>query len=989
MSYISASDYELEDEEFYDDDDEESDDDNSDDDDARSNAPRGKNLRDDLEAAFKDDFNFKGNFAVSKTFSLTPQPGLHIEGVGMIGLPLSEREAKLIEAAAIQAPFGRGTETVVDTTVRDTFEINPDRFSFKNPAWAEFLQQVMKTVAEGLGFPPTRPLPRAELYKLLLYKTGSHFLPHKDTEKTEGMFASLIIVLPSKFQGGEVHVSHGDNEDVFDVSPSSEFSISALAWYTDVTHEVKPVTSGYRLAISYNLVNTLRGLPAPHLPDVHSAVSKVQHIFHMWANGEYDREHSSGTIAYLLDHKYSDVSLEFAALKGKDAALVSNIQRVAEKEGVCLRFGNLVYEVSGDGGSDFGYGVPRMEIINDTEYRIEGLYDLEGDLAKLKRPIRLSEKLDLIPKRPFKGESPDEEDFEGYTGNVGAPMTHWYRRVALVMYLVGAGKGPEAPLDAVYASRKLKRWMAEGPTERNKKMAQFILDNGYFGLSYGSDKRGGMLHENALLLIDLAVEWNDFAMWVGVLKKSGIDKVPQLLGSVPLIRAWNVFPFNVTRPMLVPSQHLQPRSVSYAHASNISCRFEKLIRHQSSTGAKVEFINDLRAPLPHDQQDAARWCAQHMAEALSSITKPSVDDVKAFVSIAKTEGLTFFSNTILEQVIQFPHIFDFWVALAEELWKKRDSLVPPGGTPEEKSGSTAALNYILDRLIAVATPEYDWQVVYGPNATAFSANYRLPIDQHRVLKLLDLMTLTHRVHNSVQLITLASRPQSHLPTKYRQFVTPLIPMLKVRFRKYHPSHFPILDLFLRTLVERYLQDLLGGPSQQPEALVNKVDCRCEDCAKANRFLRSDAVTVTFRAPQQRRSHIESQLHTALQGGFTFTTITQGSPYTLQVTKKHETLEEGKWNTRVRNACAFFATVGTPDELVRIMGERYPDVQAALNGTKPYEVGNPTLVLPPGEGAATVTTSATEATASGAQAGPVVAGVKRKAEDEDVIDLSSD
>lgn len=91
----------------------------------------------------------------------------------MIGLPLSEGEAQLIEAAAIQAPSGRGTETVVDTVVRDTFEINPDRFSFKNPAWAEFLQQVTKAIAEGLGFPPTRPLPRAELYKLLLYKTGS------------------------------------------------------------------------------------------------------------------------------------------------------------------------------------------------------------------------------------------------------------------------------------------------------------------------------------------------------------------------------------------------------------------------------------------------------------------------------------------------------------------------------------------------------------------------------------------------------------------------------------------------------------------------------------------------------------------------------------------------------------------------------------------------------------------------------------------------
>ena len=428
------------------------------------------------------------------------------------------------------------------------------------------------------------------------------------TEKTEGMFASLIIVLPSKFQGGEVHVSHGDNKDVFDISPSSEFSVSALAWYTDVTHEVKPVTSGYRLAISYNLVNTSRGLPAHHLPDKHSAVSGVQGIFHMWANGGYDRKHSSGTIAYLLEHQYSDAGLEFAALKGKDAALVSGIQRVAEEEGICLRLGNLVCEVSGDAGSDNGYGrrVPKMEMIEDMEYRIEGLYDSEGDLAKLKHPIRLREDLDLIPKNPFKGENPDDEDFEGYTGNVsfapssrdvenltgikeGAPMTHckWplnatpfalrvihlppigYRRAVLVMCLAAAGMGPEAPLDAVYAFRKLQRWMAEGPTERNRKMGQFILSNGRLGPSYGSGKRRGALPENTLLLVDLAMEWNDFAMWMEVLKKSGADKSPQLLGSALLVRAWSAFPFEVTHPMLVSSQLLQSCSITRAHISYV------------------------------------------------------------------------------------------------------------------------------------------------------------------------------------------------------------------------------------------------------------------------------------------------------------------------------------------------------------------------------------------------------------------------------------
>ena len=132
-----------------------------------------RNLQDDLEAVLKGDFKFKGKFALSHTFSSTPLPGLYIQGIGVIGFPLSDRDAKLIEATATQAPFGKGTETVVDTTVRDTFEINPDKFSFTNPAWPHFLQTIIDRMAGGLGLPPHLPPPRAELYKLLLYKTGS------------------------------------------------------------------------------------------------------------------------------------------------------------------------------------------------------------------------------------------------------------------------------------------------------------------------------------------------------------------------------------------------------------------------------------------------------------------------------------------------------------------------------------------------------------------------------------------------------------------------------------------------------------------------------------------------------------------------------------------------------------------------------------------------------------------------------------------------
>jgi len=331
-------------------------------------------------------------------------------------------------------------------------------------------------------------------------------------------------------------------------------------------------------------------------------------------------------------------------------------------------------------------------------------------------------------------------------------------------------------------------------------------------------------------------------------------------------------------------------------------------------------------------------------------------------------------------------MFDFWVALGQGLWKKRESLIPSGGTPEEQSNSAAVLNRILDRLIIAAIPEHDYGIEYKPNVHYFTADF-IPQDQSRILDLLDLMTLTHRVEHSVQLITLVSRPHEQLPVKYEKLVIPLIPKLKARLPQLPTTESCVPALFIRTLVERYLQDLLGGPSKQPEAVVKKVNCGCQECVKVNRFLRSDAVTEEFRVAQQRRRHIEDQFRTAVQSGVTFTTITHGSPHTLQVTKRPETLAAGKWNARVQKARAFLAVVGTPEALARIMGDRYPDVQAALAGTKQYEMGALPLVAPMAGGA----TSTAEATTSGTQAGPVVAGVKRKAEeeDEDVIDLTSD
>ena len=344
----------------------------------------------------------------------------------------------------------------------------------------------------------------------------------------------------------------------------------------------------------------------------------------------------------------------------------------------------------------------------------------------------------------------------------------------------------------------------------------------------------------------------------------------------------------------------------------------------------------------------------------------------------QTDKMTCWSNAfsrIVKQLVTFGGLFDFWVSLAEGLWKDKKKLLPSGGTPEEVSTYATVLNQTLDNLIIAAIP----------NAHA------KPGGHIRTPKLLDLMVLTRRAQNLGQLITLISQPQGNLLDQYQNLTTSLIPKLKARYQQYSRSCFPVLDAFLRAFAEKWLQDLLGSPTNQPDALVKKLVCVCQDCAPVNQFLRSSAVTETFwLAKKKRCSHIESGLG-KLSGAVTLTTITrgpkQGPQHGLKVTKTQGTLTMDRWDSRAERTRAFLAHIGTPDELARIMGERYQDVQAALAGTKAYEIGNPTPIVLPAGDAPAASTSATQATAGGTQSGPVVARVKRKAEDEgDMIDM---
>ena len=74
------------------------------------------------------------DFCISGDLPMT-MPGLEVDGLGPVGLPLNPTQAKLLIKCCRQAPFGKGADTIVDTDVRRVWELDPQEFRLTNPEW--------------------------------------------------------------------------------------------------------------------------------------------------------------------------------------------------------------------------------------------------------------------------------------------------------------------------------------------------------------------------------------------------------------------------------------------------------------------------------------------------------------------------------------------------------------------------------------------------------------------------------------------------------------------------------------------------------------------------------------------------------------------------------------------------------------------------------------------------------------------------------------
>ncbi|KAE8990543.1 hypothetical protein PR002_g21123 [Phytophthora rubi] len=249
--------------------------------------------------------------------TLPAVPGLFVDGVGQIPVPLTEDYATKLIDKCEKSPYGHNFDTKMDDSVRNSWQLQPDRVKFKNPLWQSGVDKLTQVIAERLGYKSVSM--ECKLYKLLVYGEGGHFLKHQDTEKEDGMVATLVVQLPSTHEGGDLIIYRGGEvkhrHDFGKKDGTAAYLPHYAVHYADAEHALEKVTKGYRVVLVYSLCLPLamRHLKRDHdklmseeLADAISTVGPDKELF-----------------ALLLAHEYTEKSigdLGSGALKGIDRA---------------------------------------------------------------------------------------------------------------------------------------------------------------------------------------------------------------------------------------------------------------------------------------------------------------------------------------------------------------------------------------------------------------------------------------------------------------------------------------------------------------------------------------------------------------------------------------------------------------------------------------------------------------------------------------------
>ena len=165
------------------------------------------------------------------------------------------------------------------------------------------------------------------------------------------MFGSLVVTFPTPHEGGALLLRHRGQEWTFDsasvLAAAQPSSVAYAAFFSDIEHEVIPVTSGYRVTLTYSLffddhkrVSAKDFVPsAPQEENERMFRSAFEALLKNPKFLPY-----GGTLGFGLRHAYQvESTLEhvYSLLKGSDATVYRTVRALGFEPKLYLYYEEL------------------------------------------------------------------------------------------------------------------------------------------------------------------------------------------------------------------------------------------------------------------------------------------------------------------------------------------------------------------------------------------------------------------------------------------------------------------------------------------------------------------------------------------------------------------------------------------------------------------------------------------------------------------------
>lgn len=249
-------------------------------------------------------------------------------------------------------------------------------------------------------------------------------------QSNDHTFATLQIMLPSRYIGGQVEIAYGPATTEYDIDRASENTVSAIAWYADAVYKAQPIVSGYRLALSYEITHVLPS-PVPSLPSMLDNLTNLRHLLRRWApeDSSHPMPHM---LTFILKSIYREDESGVGILTRNDG---HKLKPVAESLGFKLFFAVLDCHLSGDvddrddhletisgpirwsGPSLGSQKLPTMKAVRTKSLKAKDFVDMDGDPYAGMTGWSLNES-DVVLRTPLQEYVPDIVEYGGVMHNV-------------------------------------------------------------------------------------------------------------------------------------------------------------------------------------------------------------------------------------------------------------------------------------------------------------------------------------------------------------------------------------------------------------------------------------------------------------------------------------------------------------------------------------------------------------------------------------------